>query len=312
VRTKIKDLIEAKVIRPRNSPFASPALRTTVRYLGYEVQAGEIRPNLNNIETLVALPPPRSVATLRQFIWLPSFFRQFVSKFSQMMKPIYFQKSEKIILNGKQNTKMFAWELSLYLQINWCWPFLIPSIELHTDARFIGYGAILLHSIVNKPHVIEYYSKTTSSCEYRYTSYELETLAVVNVVKHFCYYLHGRKFIIFTNCYFFKSSRTKIELTLRVYRWGEYLPTFDFEIQYREGTRMAHVDFLSRNPICHRKNLVENKIQEKRTDLTEISENWLQNRDPEITEIITKLESNDLSLAVVATYELRSNILYIV
>jgi len=31
-------------------------LKTTVRYIGYETQAGEIRPNLNKIESLVALP----------------------------------------------------------------------------------------------------------------------------------------------------------------------------------------------------------------------------------------------------------------
>jgi len=34
-------------------------LKTTVRYLGYEIQTGEIRPSLNKIESLVALPPPK-------------------------------------------------------------------------------------------------------------------------------------------------------------------------------------------------------------------------------------------------------------
>jgi len=47
-------------------------LKTTVRYLGYEIQAGEIRPNLNKIESLVALPPPKSVASLRH-IFVNSF-----------------------------------------------------------------------------------------------------------------------------------------------------------------------------------------------------------------------------------------------
>jgi len=73
-------------------------------------------------------------------------------------------------------------------------------IELHTVASAIGYGAILLHRIDNKPYVIEYFSKSTTVYESKYTSYEFETLVVVNAVKHFRHYLHGRKLTIFTDC----------------------------------------------------------------------------------------------------------------
>lgn len=86
-------------------------------------------------------------------------------------------------------------------------------IELHTDASACGYGAILLHRIESKPHVIEYFSKTTTSVESRYHSYELETLAVVKAVKHFRHYLIGREFVVYTDCNSLKASRTKIDLT---------------------------------------------------------------------------------------------------
>jgi len=43
----------------------------------------------------VALPPPKSVASLRQFIGLASYFRQFIPRFSQLMKPLYFRTSKK-------------------------------------------------------------------------------------------------------------------------------------------------------------------------------------------------------------------------
>jgi len=55
---------------------------------------------------------------------------------------------------------------------------------------------------------------------------------------------------------------------------------------------MAHVDLLSRNPVCLKNKSVPNKIEEKRIDLTKISENWIlveQQKDPEISEILTKL-----------------------
>ena len=66
------------------------------------------------------------------------------------------------------------------------------QIELHTDASSEGYGAILMHKVEGKDKVIEYYSKRTNPAESRYHSYELETLAVVNAIKHFGHYLHGR------------------------------------------------------------------------------------------------------------------------
>jgi len=219
------------------------------------VEAGEIRPNPRKIESLNTLPPPKSVTTLRQFIGLASYFRQFVPGFLQILKPLYFLTSDKCKFEWKLEHENIRQKIIGVLTNK---PVLIifdPQypIELHTDASAMGYGAILLHRIEGKPHVVEYYSKTTSSCESRYTSYELETLAVVNAVKHFRHYLHGRKFVVFTDCNSLKSSRNKIELLPRVYRWWAYLQSFEFDIQYREGKRMAHVDFLSRNPLPPRK-----------------------------------------------------------
>jgi hypothetical protein len=83
-------------------------------------------------------------------------------------------------------------------------------IELHTDASSDGYGAILMHKVEGKNRVVEYYSKRTSPAESRYHSYELETLAVVNAVKHFRHYLHGRKFLVVTDCNSLKASSNKV------------------------------------------------------------------------------------------------------
>jgi len=185
-------------------------------------------------------------------------------------------------------------------------------IELHTDASSIGYGAILLHKIENRPRVIEYYSKCTTLIESKYHSYELETLAVYNAVKHFRHYLHGKRFVVFTDCNSLKASMKKVDLTPRVHRWWSYLQSFDFSIEYRKGERMSHADFFSRNPlpVAFTPSL---KTIEKRINLTEITDNWLlaeQQRDTEITSIISKLRNNELGEDMTRTYELRSGILH--
>jgi len=64
-------------------------LKSCVEFLGFEVRAGEIRPNPWKIQALIDLPPPQSVTQLIQIIGLVSYFRQFVPKFSQLLKPGY-------------------------------------------------------------------------------------------------------------------------------------------------------------------------------------------------------------------------------
>ncbi|XP_033352005.1 uncharacterized protein LOC117240954, partial [Bombus vosnesenskii] len=185
-------------------------------------------------------------------------------------------------------------------------------IELHTDASSEGYGAILMHRVEGKSRVVEYYSKRTSPAESRYHSYELETLAVVNAVKHFRHYLHGREFLVVTDCNSLKASSSKVHLNDRVYRWWAYLQTFTFDIRYREGKRMAHVDFFSRNPVDLDRSTFS-KIVEKEINLTEISDDWLlaeQRRDPQISEIVDKLQNEGLAEDVANTYELQSGTLH--
>jgi len=48
-------------------------LKSCVEFLGFEVRAGEIRPNPWKIQALIDLPPPQSVTQLIQIIGLVSY-----------------------------------------------------------------------------------------------------------------------------------------------------------------------------------------------------------------------------------------------
>lgn len=99
------------------------------------------------------------------------------------------------------------------------------------------------HRIDNKLHRVEYFSRGTSVTESKYHSKDLETLAVVNAVKHFRHYSFGRKFLVITDFNSLKWSRNKLELTPRVHRWWLYLQTFDIDIVYQQGKKMS-ISFL--------------------------------------------------------------------
>lgn len=128
-----------------------------------------------------------------------------------------------------------------------------------------------MHKIVGEPRVIEYYSKSTKGVVWRYHSYELETLAVYNAVKHFCQYLHGRPFVVYTDLKSLKATSTLWHLSPRVHRWWANLQACEFKIDYRKEQSMAHVDFLSRNPLPDPRLLYVAKVTKVRVELSEIT-----------------------------------------
>lgn len=292
-------------------------LQKRVEYLGFVIEDGHVQPNPNKIEALTMLPPPSTITQLRQFIGLASYFRQFVRDFSKTMTPLFKLTSGKNkTLDWKQSHEEVRQKIINQLTSEPVLMIFSPNfpIEVHTDASADGYGAMLLQKVDNKQHVVSYYSRRTSPAESRYHSYELETLAVVNAVKHFRQYLMGRKFKVVTDCNSVKASKTKVDLSPRVHRWWAYLQSYDFEIEHRAGTRMSHVDCLSRNPITPTKFSTPTKrVEQKRVDLATLSDNWLlaeQEKDEEICKIKSDLQNEVLPEDVRMTYEVRSNILH--
>ncbi|GFX79019.1 transposon Tf2-8 polyprotein [Trichonephila clavipes] len=122
--------------------------------------------------------------------------------------------------------------------------------ELHTDACKQGYGAILLQEAEDgKLHPVYYMSKKTNTAEEKYDSYELEVLAIINALKKLRVYRLGQHFKIVTDCSAFPKTMQKKEVITRIARWALQLGEFDFEVEHRAGSRMKHVDALSRYPV---------------------------------------------------------------
>ncbi|KAG8233596.1 hypothetical protein J437_LFUL001007 [Ladona fulva] len=95
---------------------------------------------------------------------------------------------------------------------------------------------------------VAYYHRQTSDAESRYHSYELEALAVVESVERFRIYLLGKHYEVATDCNSLKSTMTKRDIVPRIGYWWLKLQEYDFELSYKPGVQMRHVDALSRMP----------------------------------------------------------------
>lgn len=122
------------------------------------------------------------------------------------------------------------------------------EMEIHTDASKYGYGAVLLQkcSDDSQLHPVEYMSRKTTSAEEKYHSHELEALAIVESLKKWRIYVMGLKCKIITDCNAFAMTMRKEDVPVRVSRWALFLQEFDYIIEHRSGSKMKHVDALSR------------------------------------------------------------------
>jgi hypothetical protein len=226
-------------------------LAEETEYLGVVISHGSVQPSPRKVSALVHSAVPSDVKAVRQFMGLASYFRRFIEGFSLITVPIttllrknhVFQwtaeceNARQIIISklvSKPVLRMFDPKL---------------PCELHTDASALGVGAALLQKEHGVVRPIAYYSRRTTDCEAKYCSYDLETLAIVEAVEHFRAYLYGMHFTIFTDCNAIRATALKKDLHPRVARWWVKLQDYDFTIEYRPGSKMAHVDYLSRNPL---------------------------------------------------------------
>ena len=75
-----------------------------------------------------------------------------------------------------------------------------------------------------------------------------EMLAVVMSLKHFRFYVLGRRFLVHTDHSALQWLRNFKEPVGQMARWYERLAEYDFEIVHRAGKNHANADGLSRLP----------------------------------------------------------------
>lgn len=91
-------------------------------------------------------------------------------------------------------------------------------------------------------------SKKTTTAERHYHSSKQELMAVVWSMCRLRPYLIGIKFLVVTDCQAIVHLNTQKTLNPQVARWATLQSEYNFDINHRPGSRMDHIDALSRAP----------------------------------------------------------------
>jgi hypothetical protein len=248
------------------NPNKCSIMRKQIDYLGHSINEYGITPLHDNVKAIQELPLPDQ-PTLKQaneFIGGLGFYRKFIKNFSKIAAPIH-----RVTNLTKINKHKFKWDeeqrqaVQQLKQIitgpDLVLEFPDPNLPyvLSTDASRAGLGAVLKQITDDgKIKIIYYLSRVVTNTELRYSTTELEALAIVWSITKLRSYLLGKDFKIETDhcplCQFHKKRSRNGRLD----RWAiEILSEYNItEIKYKKGKCHCDADLLSRYPLKNNSN----------------------------------------------------------
>ncbi|XP_065079965.1 uncharacterized protein K02A2.6-like, partial [Ochlerotatus camptorhynchus] len=225
-----------------------------VKYLGQILDGNGIRPDPEKIASIVSMPPPHDVSTLRSYLGAVNYYGKYVKEMRTLRHPM-----DQLLKAGVK----FEWSpacqasfdrfreiLQSPLLLTHYNPML--GIIVSADASAFGLGARIAHQLPDGTiKAICHVSRSLTTAETNYSQIEKEGLAIVFAVTRFHRMLFGRKFILETDhkplLAIFGSKKGIATYTAnRLQRWALTLLLYDFDIRYISTESFGHADVLSR------------------------------------------------------------------
>ncbi|CAM4612755.1 unnamed protein product [Leuciscus chuanchicus] len=224
--------------------------RVEVRYLGFHLGHGQVRPQIDKTAAVATCPRPKTKKEVRQFLGLAGYYRRFVPNYSDLASPL-------TDLTKKEVPDTVPWteqcqQAFTQLKAALCGgpllhapDFSLPFI-LQTDASDRGMGAVLSQEVEGEERPVLYISRKLSKRETMYSTIEKECLAIRWAVLTLRYYLLGREFTLCSDHAPLQWLHRMKDTNARITRWYLALQPFKFQVIHRPGAQMAVADFLSR------------------------------------------------------------------
>ena len=249
----LKEVLEAiKVAGLKLKPSKCFFAKRSVKYLGFIVSNEGLSPDPEKLKAIEDYPQPRDLTELRRFIGLASYYRRFVSGFSEIVAPLHklMQKGTNFIWHSTCEEAFKKIKQQLVTSPVLAFPNEEGQFVLYTDASNVGIGAILAQrGPSGDERVISFASKGFSSAEKNWTTTEKEAFAIVWALQYFHAYVYGVKVIIYSDHKALNWLRNFKHPNGKLARWILKLEQYDYEIIHRPSTLMSHVDALSRAPV---------------------------------------------------------------
>lgn len=238
----------------------------------------------DKIRPVLEYPAPRNVKQLRRFLGMGSWYWRFQPQFATDSEPL-----TRILRKDKrwewEEAQKSAFEkirerLTTFPVLS-CPDFSTPFV-LQTDASNVGLGAVLSQTVDGNERAIAFASRTLTDAERKYSTTELECLAVVWAIKKFRPYLEGYRFTVITDHTSLRWLHNLRNPTGRLARWGLELLEYDYELVHRKGALHHVPDALSRIPEQRESELPITAVAVAESELGTSEDGWYAKRLAEV------------------------------
>ncbi|GBM54862.1 Retrovirus-related Pol polyprotein from transposon 297 [Araneus ventricosus] len=222
-----------------------------VKFLGHIVGSGQHSPDPEKAEVLRNLSTPSTKKELRSFLGLASYYRDYISNFSEIVLPLTDLTKRKV-------SNVLPWSIEAEEAFVKIKDELIRMPTLHTpdisrpfwlftDASATAIGACLAqHDDVGKELPIAFFSKKLTPTQMKWSTIEREAFCVLEALKKFDTWIFGGKIQVISDhnplTYLTNSAPHGAKLS----RWALALQRYNLTISYRKGVQHGNADALSR------------------------------------------------------------------
>ena len=186
--------------------------------------------------------------SLRFFLGLMGFYRNFVPRFSHTAEPLLklLRKSSKFTWEEDQENAYQQLKAALLEPTILKYPDYSKTFFVVTDASQVGLGASLMQEWDGHLHPIAYASRTLNSAERNYSTTKREALAVVWALRNFRFQILGYELVVLTDrkpllTLFMKNPPDAI-----MARWFFLIQEFHPHVRHIPGKTNILADLLSR------------------------------------------------------------------
>jgi len=234
-------------LNPSKCYFAA----ASVVFLGHVVNKEGTRPDPSKIDAVRGFPTPMTVTTVRSFLGLTGYYRNYIKGYSKLAGPLFelTKKDVDFIWTRDCQRAFDALKKALMGAPILVRPNFKEPFYLDVDWSTKGVGAILSQKEGRFERVIAYASKALTVAQKKFHPMEGECYALIWGILHFRQYLHRTHFTLRTDHKPLEWLATVSNAHGRRGRWIDLLQDYSFKIVHRPGMRHANADALSRNPV---------------------------------------------------------------
>jgi hypothetical protein len=222
--------------------------QSEVLFLGHIVSGKGLAVDPTKVAALKDFPVPQDVSHVRSFLGTTNYFRRFVRKYAEVVRPLTDLLKKDLPFNWSQECQQAFEQIKHLLTTA---PVLVlpdwqstAPFHMVCDASYTGVGGVLMQN--DRPIAFESRKLKPSECNYSPT--DLEMLAIVYCCQKWRCYIEGRDVHVHTDHKPNVTFDTVNMANRRHARWLEALQGHRLTWHYLKGVDNI-ADSLSRNPV---------------------------------------------------------------